>query len=175
MRAEILERARRVRLVIFDVDGVLTDGRLFFDHEGREYKGFHARDGHGLKLLRRSGVATAVISGRSSRSVALRCESLGIEHVYQGYEDKRLALQSLQQATGIAPEAMACVGDDVLDLPLLTRVHLAIAVADAHPVVKRHVHWVTALPGGRGAAREVCDLVMAAQQTLDAAIGEYLR
>ncbi len=175
MRDEILERARQVRLVIFDVDGVLTDGRLFFDHEGREYKSFHARDGHGLKLLSRSGVTTAVISGRKSRSVALRCESLGIEHVYQGYEDKRLALQSLQEATGIAPAAMACVGDDVLDLPLLTRVRLAIAVADAHPLVRRHVHWVTTLPGGQGAAREVCDLIMEAQNTLDTAIGEYLK
>ncbi len=171
---QVLERAAAIRLVIFDVDGVLTDGRLYFDHEGREYKGFHARDGHGLKLLRQSGVTTAVISGRRSRSVALRCESLGIEHVYQGYEDKRPALSALQQATGIAPAQMACVGDDVLDLPLLTRVHLAIAVPDAHFAVKQRVHWITETPGGRGAAREVCDLIMQAQGTFDRALQRYL-
>jgi len=171
---EVLARAARVRLVIFDVDGVLTDGRLFFDHEGHEFKAFHARDGHGLKLLRQSGVETAVISGRRSRSVALRCESLGIEHVYQGYEDKRLALEALCRATGIGPAQMACVGDDVLDLPLLVRVRLAIAVADAHETVKRRVHWITESPGGRGAVREVCDLIMRAQNTLDDIIDRYL-
>ncbi len=172
---EILARAAVIRLVIFDVDGVLTDGRLFFDHEGREYKAFHARDGHGLKLLQRTGVETAVISGRKSRSVALRMDSLGIRHVYQGYEDKREALRSLQAATGIALEHMACVGDDTLDLPLMSRVHLAIAVQDAHYAVKRHAHWVTDTPGGRGAAREVCDLIMRAQNTLDPSIERYLK
>ena len=171
---EVLKRAAAIRLVIFDVDGVLTDGRLYFDHEGREYKAFHARDGHGLKLLRQSGVTTAVISGRRSQSVALRCESLGIEHVYQGYEDKRIALAALQQATGIDTTQMACVGDDVLDLPLLTRVHLAIAVPDAHFAVKRQVHWITETPGGLGAAREVCDLIMQAQGTLDPILHQYL-
>ncbi len=172
---EILARAAVIRLVIFDVDGVLTDGRLFFDHDGREYKAFHARDGHGLKLLQQSGVETAVISGRKSRSVALRMDSLGIRHVYQGYEDKRKALQSLQAATGIGPEYMACVGDDTLDLPIMSRVHLAIAVQDAHFAVKRHAHWVTETPGGKGAAREVCDLIMRAQNTLDQAIERYLK
>ncbi len=171
---EVLKRAAAIRLVIFDVDGVLTDGQLYFDHEGREYKAFHARDGHGLKLLRQSGVTTAVISGRRSQSVALRCESLGIEHVYQGYEDKRIALAALQQATGIDTTQMACVGDDVLDLPLLTRVHLAIAVPDAHFAVKRQVHWITETPGGLGAAREVCDLIMQAQGTLDPILHQYL-
>lgn len=172
---EILARAAVIRLVIFDVDGVLTDGRLFFDHDGREYKAFHSRDGHGLKLLQQSGVETAVISGRKSRSVALRMDSLGIRHVYQGYEDKRKALQSLQAATGIGPEYMACVGDDTLDLPIMSRVHLAIAVQDAHFAVKRHAHWVTETPGGKGAAREVCDLIMRAQNTLDQAIERYLK
>ncbi len=172
---EILARAAVIRLVIFDVDGVLTDGRLFFDHEGREYKAFHARDGHGLKLLQQSGVETAVISGRKSRSVALRMDSLGIRHVYQGYEDKREALRSLQTVTGIGLEHMACVGDDTLDLPIMRRVHFAIAVQDAHFAVKRHAHWVTETPGGKGAAREVCDLIMRAQNTLDQAIERYLK
>ncbi len=171
---DVLARAADIRLVIFDVDGVLTDGRLFFDHEGREYKAFHARDGHGLKLLQKTGVETAVISGRKSRSVALRMDSLGIRHVYQGYEDKLQALKSLQAATGIGLDHSACVGDDVLDLPILSRVHLAIAVQDAHYAVKRHAHWITETPGGKGAAREVCDLIMRAQNTLKQTIDRYL-
>lgn len=171
---DILMRAAAIRLVIFDVDGVLTDGRLFFDHEGREYKSFHARDGHGLKLLQQTGVETAVISGRKSRSVALRMDSLGVRHVYQGYEDKTKALQSLQSATGIQCDQMACVGDDILDLPVMSRVHLAIAVQDAHFAVKQHAHWVTETPGGQGAAREVCDLIMRAQNTLNDTIARYL-
>ncbi|XSG85056.1 MAG: KdsC family phosphatase [Methylohalobius sp. ZOD2] len=172
---QLLEQAAAIELVIFDVDGVLTDGRLFFDHKGREYKAFHARDGHGLKLLRRSGVETAVISGRNSPSVAQRCDSLGIQHVYQGYEDKPPALEALTQATGIGVERMAYVGDDILDLPVMRRVHLAIAVADAHFVVKRHAHWITQTPGGHGAAREVCDLIMQARGRFDDIIGGYLK
>ncbi len=172
---KVLERAAAVRLTIFDVDGVLTDGRLFFDHDGHEYKAFHARDGHGLKLLHHSGVETAVISGRTSRSVALRCDSLGIRHVYQGYEDKLAALDALQKTLGIELTQIAYVGDDVLDLPVMRRVHLAIAVQDAHFAVKQYAHWVTETPGGLGAAREVCDLIMHAQGTFDDVIGRYLK
>jgi 3-deoxy-D-manno-octulosonate 8-phosphate phosphatase (KDO 8-P phosphatase) len=172
---QVLERAAAIRLAIFDVDGVLTDGRLFFDHSGYEFKAFHARDGHGLKLLQRSGVETAVISGRTSRAVALRCDSLGIRHVYQGYEDKLAALEALKQTTGIELAQIAYVGDDVLDLPVMRRVHLAIAVQDAHFVVKRYAHWITETPGGLGAAREVCDLIMHAQGTFDEVIGRYLK
>lgn len=171
---EVVDLAKQIQLLIFDVDGVLTDGRLYFDHQGREYKGFHARDGHGLKLLQATGVATAVISGRNSPSVALRMESLGIRHVFQGYEDKRKALAELQRATGVTLDHIACVGDDVLDLPILCRAKLAIAVQDAHPAVKQHAHWVTQSPGGQGAAREVCDLIMHAQQTYEPMIEQYL-
>ncbi len=170
----VLTRARQIKLVIFDVDGVLTDGRLYFDPQGREFKGFHARDGHGLKLLQRTGVETAVISGRKSPSVALRMESLGIRHVYQGYENKLEALKKLQQVTNVPLDHTACVGDDILDLPILCRVHLAIAVQDAHFAVKERVHWVTRTPGGFGAAREVCDLIMQAQQTFDVLLKQYL-
>ncbi len=171
---KVLARALAIRLAIFDVDGVLTDGRLFFDHDGHELKAFHARDGHGLKLLQQSGVETAVISGRNSHAVALRCDSLGIRHVYQGYEDKLAALSALCQTTGIGLAQIAYVGDDVLDLPIMRRVHLAIAVQDAHFIVKQYAHWITENPGGLGAAREVCDLIMHAQGTFETIISRYL-
>lgn len=170
----VLEKAKQCQLLILDVDGVLTDGKLFFDANGIEYKAFHARDGHGLKLLQQSGVKVAVISGRKSSSVALRMQSLGIELVYQGYENKLIALQEIKHRLALVPEQMAHVGDDVLDLPLMVNVGLAIAVQDAHFTVKQHAHWCTELPGGNGAVREVCDLIMLAQGTLEAAIQQYL-
>ncbi len=171
---DISERARKIKLLILDVDGVLTDGRLFFDDQGREYKSFHARDGHGIKLLRQSGVEVAVISGRSSRAVLLRMQSLGIEYVYQGQEDKLLALQEILQILAITPEQAAHVGDDLPDLPIMRRVGLAIAVDDANLAVKKYAHWCTSLPGGLGAVREVCDFIMQAQGNLEAAIQSSL-
>ncbi len=170
---DVLARAARVRLVIFDVDGVLTDGKLFFDQDGREYKSFHARDGHGIKLLQGTGVATAVISGRRSQSVALRMESLGIRHIYQGCENKLEAFDQLRLELALAPDEIAHVGDDLLDLPIMRRVGLAVAVADAHFSIRQHAHWVTANPGGAGAAREVCDLVMKARGTLQGVIESH--
>lgn len=170
----VLAKAARLKLLILDVDGVLTDGRLFFDNQGLEYKSFHARDGHGIKLLRKTGVEVAVISGRKSNSVALRMQSLGIDHVYQGYENKIAAFDDLMQKLGIEPMQVAHVGDDVLDLPIMTRVGLAIAVDDAHFAVKQRAHWCTTLPGGQGAVREVCDLIMQAQGTFAAVLGDYL-
>ncbi|HEY5140903.1 MAG TPA: HAD-IIIA family hydrolase, partial [Methylococcales bacterium] len=127
-----VEKAKKLKLLILDVDGVLTDGKLFFDNQGNEYKSFHARDGHGIKLLRQTGVEVAVISGRKSNSVALRMKNLGIEHVYQGYENKQAAFYEILKKTGITPEQAAHVGDDLLDLPVMTRAGLAIAVADAN-------------------------------------------
>ncbi|BBL71194.1 3-deoxy-manno-octulosonate-8-phosphatase KdsC [Methylogaea oryzae] len=170
---EILNRAAAVRLVIFDVDGVLTDGKLFFDDQGREYKSFHARDGHGIKLLRRTGVEVAVISGRKAESVGRRMASLGIEHVYQGQENKLAALEDLCGRLGLRHEQIAHVGDDLLDLPLMRRVGLSVAVADAHCSILNYAHWRTTLRGGEGAAREVCDLVMRAQGTLNGIIESY--
>lgn len=170
---EILSKAAAIRLVIFDVDGVLTDGKLFFDDQGREYKSFHARDGHGIKLLRRTGVEVAVISGRKAASVARRMDSLGIEHVYQGQENKLEALEELCSQLKLSHEQVTHVGDDLLDLPLMRRVGLAVAVADAHESILSHAHWRTRNVGGAGAAREVCDLVMRAQGTLDAIIESY--
>jgi 3-deoxy-D-manno-octulosonate 8-phosphate phosphatase (KDO 8-P phosphatase) len=173
--ALVLEKAQKLKLLILDVDGVLTDGRLFFDNEGTEYKCFHARDGHGIKLLRQTGVDIAVISGRNSNSVALRMKSLGIAHVYQGHENKRNAFAELLEKTGIKPEQAAHVGDDLLDLPIMTQVGLAIAVSDANFAVKERADWCTTLPGGQGAVREVCDLIMRAQGTFDKVLDSYLK
>lgn len=170
---EILERAAKIRLVSFDVDGVLTDGKLFFDEQGREYKSFHVCDGLGIKLLRSTGVEVAVISGRLGESVQRRMEGLGIVHVFLGQKHKLAVLQSLCDTLGLKNEQIAHVGDDLPDLPLMRRVGLAVAVADAHEAILPHVHWVTQRPGGSGAAREVCDLVLRAQGTYDAVIRSF--
>ncbi|MFU8789120.1 MAG: 3-deoxy-manno-octulosonate-8-phosphatase KdsC [Methylobacter sp.] len=170
----ILAKARQLKLLILDVDGVLTDGRLFFDGEGNEYKSFHARDGHGIKLLRQTGVEVAVISGRKSNSVALRMKNLGIEHVYQGHENKIAAFDEIIGKLGITPEQAAHVGDDVLDLPVMLRVGLAIAVSDANFAVRQRADWCTELPGGQGAVREVCDFIMQAQGRFDDMLATYL-
>jgi 3-deoxy-D-manno-octulosonate 8-phosphate phosphatase (KDO 8-P phosphatase) len=170
----ITEKAKKLKLLILDVDGVLTDGKLFFDHQGNEYKSFHARDGHGIKLLRQTGVEVAVISGRKSNSVALRMKNLGIEHVYQGHENKRAAFNEVIEKIGITSEQAAHVGDDLLDLPIMIRVGLSIAVADANFAVKQRADWCTTLPGGHGAVREVCDFIMQAQGHFDEVINAYL-
>ena len=170
---DALDRASRIRLLICDVDGVLTDGRLYFTPDGQEFKGFHARDGHGVKLLQRTGVATAVISGRQSSAVALRMDSLGVKHVYQGRENKLEPFEELLAKLKLTPDQTAFVGDDILDLPLMRRAGLAIAVADAHFSLRDHAHWITSQPGGHGAVREVCDLIMQAQNTLQGVIESY--
>ena len=171
----IVEKAKKLKLLILDVDGVLTDGKLFFDNEGNEYKSFHARDGHGIKLLRQTGVEVAVISGRKSNSVALRMKSLGIDHIYQGHEDKRAAFNELLTKVGITSEQVAHVGDDLLDLPIMTRVGLAIAVNDANFAVKKHADWCTTTPGGQGAVREVCDFIMQAQGHFNDVLNTFLK
>jgi len=171
---DVLERAAHIRLVIFDVDGVLTDGRLYLSSEGVESKAFHSRDGHGIKLLREGGVATAVISGRRSRAVELRMAELGVNHVYQGIDNKLDALDELIRTVGVDLSEVAHVGDDVIDLPVMRRVGLAIAVQDANEFVKRHAHWQTPNAGGRGAARDVCEFILEAQGRLEALLERYL-
>lgn len=171
---DIRERASRVRLVIFDVDGVLTDGSLYLGDQGQEYKAFNARDGHGMVMLQETGVELAVISGRSSPVVRIRMEALGVAHIYQGQKDKASAYEHLKEALSLPDEAVAYVGDDVIDLPVMRRVGLAIAVGDAHPLVRRNAHWCTGAQGGRGAAREVCELIMEAQDNLDRMNRHYL-
>ena len=151
-----------IRLLVLDVDGVLTDGRLYFGPRGEALKVFHVRDGFGIVQLRRAGVAVAVISGRRSPMVTLRCRELGIRHVHQGVTDKLAAFARLCARLNISPAACACVGDDLPDLPLMRAVARSFAVADAHPRVRRAATQVTRLPGGGGAVREICDLLLAA-------------
>ena len=172
---DILEKARDIRMVIFDVDGVLTDGSLFVGDDGQEYRAFNSKDGHGMRMLQEAGVEIAILTGRTSNVVRLRMEELGIERVMQGHRAKLPAFEALLADSGLAPEQIAYVGDDVVDLPVMTRVGLAIGVADAHPLVKRHAHWLTGSPGGRGAAREVCELILEARGELDALLARYLQ
>jgi 3-deoxy-D-manno-octulosonate 8-phosphate phosphatase (KDO 8-P phosphatase) len=171
---DLQQRAANIRLVIFDVDGVLTDGSLFLGDDGQEYKAFHSQDGHGMKMLQQSGVQIGIITGRSSAVVRIRMQSLGVQHVYQGQQDKLPAYDALKAATGLEDAQIAYVGDDVVDLPVMTRVGLAIAVQDATTLTKQHAHHVTAAGGGRGAAREVCELLMDAQGTLQPTLAHYL-
>ena len=166
MTDDVREKASKIKLLIFDVDGVLTDGKLLFDEHSNEYKRFHSRDGLGITLLRETGVEVAVISGRASKSVAQRMASLGIERVFQGQRHKLAAYEGLRMDLNLEPGQVAYVGDDLLDLPVMRRVGLSIAVADAHPSILPYAHWVTGKLGGEGAAREVCDLIMDAQGNL---------
>lgn len=160
---ELLERAARVQLAVFDVDGVFTDGRLYYGARGEQLKAFHVRDGHGIKLLLRHDIRVAVISGRRSPAVAQRMRELGIRHLFQGRDDKLAVLQKLLQQLKLAWNQVACVGDDLVDLPLFECAGLAIAVADAQPEVRARAHHVTRARGGEGAVREVCDLLLTAR------------
>ncbi len=168
------QRAARVKFVIFDVDGVLTDGRLYYGPQGEEYKAFFSRDGFGLRLLRRGGLEVGVISGREAKAVDARMASLDIRHVYQGRLEKLEAFDELIGGLGLADEQVCYVGDDVLDLPPMARAGLAVAVADAHPLVLERAHWRTPSAGGRGAGRDVCEFILRAQGRLDALYAQYL-
>jgi 3-deoxy-D-manno-octulosonate 8-phosphate phosphatase (KDO 8-P phosphatase) len=172
---DILERAKAIKLVIFDVDGVLTDGSLFLGDDGLEYKAFNSRDGHGMKMLQESGITVAIITGRSSKVVDYRMESLGIKHVYQGQQDKRVAFAEILDKLQLTPQQVAYVGDDVVDLPVMSKVGLAIAVQDAHPMVLKHAHWQTPHCGGRGAGRDVCEMLMEARGVLQETLDSYLK
>ncbi len=174
MSEELRARLSGLRLMIFDVDGVLTDGTLYLGDGGAEMKAFNVRDGHGLKMLRESGVEIALLSARRSRTVDLRAAELGIVLVEQAAADKRVAFESLLARTGLASTAAGYMGDDVVDLPVLVRCRFASSVPEAPEAVRSRVHHVTRAPGGRGAAREVCDLIMQAQNTLDSAIARHL-
>jgi len=160
---ELVELAAGVRLLALDVDGVLTDGRLYFDQEGNELKAFYTRDGLGLKALQKFGITLAIITGRKSRIVSDRAAQLGITHVYQGRDDKLNALAELVSESGIAEQQICYAGDDWIDLPVLTRVGFSVAPADAALIVREKVHWVTEATGGNGAVRELCELILHAQ------------
>lgn len=163
----VTERAARIRVAVFDVDGVLTDGRILLGDDGYEYKAFHTHDGHGLRLLGDAGIERAIITGRTSVLVARRMEELGIRHVVQGRRDKGAAFDELLERLGVARAEAAYVGDDDVDVPALLRAGLAVAVASATPWTCAHAHWITQAPGGAGAAREVAEGLLAAQGRLD--------
>jgi len=159
----LLERAARIRMLALDVDGVLTDGSLYFDNHGNEMKAFNTRDGLGMRALQRQGAVLALITGRKSEIVTRRAANLEIKHIYQGRDDKLDAFNELLADTGIDEQQVCYAGDDWLDIPVLDRVGLSVTVADADEVVKSRVHWVTTRKGGRGAVREICDLILAAR------------
>ena len=170
---DIRERAARVKLAVFDVDGVLTDGKLWYTVDGHELKAFNVLDGFGLKRLLANGIEVAIITARLSHVVALRMAELGIAHVYQDQKDKRACLAQLLGALQLVPEQVAWTGDDLPDLAAMRTVGLAVAPANAHPYMLSHVHWRTRKAGGDGAAREVCDLILAAQGRTDAELALF--
>lgn len=172
---DVMQLAAQVRLLALDVDGVLTDGRLYFAEDGQELKTFDTQDGHGIKMLMNAGVACAIITGRNTQLVARRAKNLGVTHLMQGREDKLVALRELAAQLGIPLQQIAYVGDDWPDLPAIRAAGLGVAVANAHQELRVHADYVTRLDGGRGAVREVCDLLLNAQDRYDAALAPYLQ
>ena len=169
--AKLRETAARIRLVAFDVDGVLTDGSIQFGDDGTEYKSFHAQDGLGLVMLQEQGLIVAIVSSRTSGVVTRRMSELGITHVLQGVKDKRRALDDLLRELAIEPEDMAFIGDDLVDLPAMALAGLA--VANARPQVAARADWTTAAAGGHGGAREVCDMLLEAKGRLHGCIEKF--
>jgi 3-deoxy-D-manno-octulosonate 8-phosphate phosphatase (KDO 8-P phosphatase) len=170
----VMDRARRVRVATFDVDGILTDGRLYYTDSGEEIKAFHVQDGHGIKMLSESGITVAIITSRTSRVVENRARDLGIEFLFQGVANKLETLRDLLRRLQIDMQAASYMGDDLIDLPVLRRCGFAASVPDAPAVVRKHAHYVTRAAGGCGAVREFAELVMQAQGTLDARYADYL-
>lgn len=167
-------RAARIKLVAFDIDGVMTDGGLHYTDDGGELKTFNVQDGLGLKFMQRAGIELAIVTGRTSGVVAARAADLDIEHVYQGVANKRAAVGSLLEKLGLHWHDCAFMGDDVIDLPAMTQCGLAIAPANARPIVKEYAHAITDAAGGHGAVREAIEFILAAQDKLDAAFAPYL-
>ena len=171
---DVHDRARKIRLAAFDVDGVLTDGALYYTDSGEELKAFNVHDGHGMKMLKDSGIALAIISSRRSGALEARARNLGVELLYQGVADKLAAFEALLARCAVDASACAYAGDDLVDLPVLRRCGLAVAVPDAPALVRGHAHYVTRARGGHGAVRELCELILQAQGMLAARQAEYL-
>lgn len=171
---EVLERAKKIKLLALDVDGVLTDGRIFFLNSGEEIKAFSTLDGQGIKMLRKSGVEVAIITGRESQLVEKRARDLGIRFLIQGREDKLTALNELLEEFPCELEAIAFLGDDYPDLAIMTQVGLSLTVPNAHEELLSRSHWQTRRKGGEGAVRDACDLIMKAQNTYADALSPYL-
>ncbi len=171
---ELTQRVTKIKLLILDVDGVLTDGRLIIGDDGQEYKRFHARDGLGLRMLQDRGVEVAIITGRTSSVVEHRAKELGVKHLYQGRRQKLPAYLELCEQLALEHDQTAYMGDDAIDLPVMTRAGLALTVADGHSLVLQHAHWVSPKPGGSGAVREACELIMLCQNSFDSQMQQYL-
>ncbi len=174
MPDQLMQKAANIRMAIFDVDGVLTNGGLVLMHDGTECKVFNVKDGQGLVMLRDSGVELGIITGRSSAVVAERMSALGVRYVYQGQSDKQQALDEILEKTGLTADQIAYMGDDLPDLPVIRRVGLAGAPADAYELIVQHVDWVSQEAGGRGAVREFCELILEGRGELDAILNSYL-
>jgi len=170
----VLARAKLIKLLICDVDGVMTDGRLFFDDNGVEYKAFYSRDGLGIKMLQHSGIPLAVITARTSDVVKHRMINLNIDLVFQGQHNKVQAFESLCRQLQLEAEEIAYIGDDLIDLPVMNKAGLSIAVADAHDIVKEKAHWITRHNGGQGAVRDACELLMEAHGSLEKQFSLFL-
>ena len=171
----LTSRAKLISLIAFDVDGVMTDGGLYYSDSGEEFKRFNSLDGHGLKMLRASGVEIAIITGRTSRCVEARALNLGISHLYQGVENKLDAMVDLLNKLKLSRDAAAYMGDDIVDLTVMRHVGLAISVPESPQLVREHCAYVTQRGGGQGAVREACEMIMSAQGTLDARLAPYLQ
>lgn len=169
------EQAARLKLMAFDIDGVMTDGSLYFTEDGREFKAFNTLDGHGLKMLQKSGVTLAIITGRTSGAVAARAANLGIPLLFQGVENKRECLGQLLEQLQLPWSAAGYMGDDVVDLPIMLACGFSAAPANSHAAVKERATLVSEARGGAGAVREVCEYILAAQGKLDAALAPYLQ
>lgn len=171
---QVLKKASNIKLLICDVDGVLSNGQVIIGNDGEELKTFNIKDGFGIKCLQKSGIAVAIITGRNSKIVEKRCQELGIEHYYQGQSNKQEAFGTLCKNLSVQPEQICHIGDDLPDLPLLVQVGLGVTVADGHWLIQQHADWITQHNGGFGAVREVCDLILHSQNKLQAIHQEYL-
>jgi 3-deoxy-D-manno-octulosonate 8-phosphate phosphatase (KDO 8-P phosphatase) len=174
LNISIEERAKKIKVVVFDVDGVMTNGGLMLGDDGLEYKNFHSQDGLGLKLLRNTGIQMAIVTGRTSNVVIKRAENIKISNVYQGVEEKLKAFEQIQKDFKVNAQECAFMGDDVIDLPPMRRAGLAVTVPHAMPLVKEYAHYVTTREAGHGAVRELCELIMKAQGTFDAQMAPFL-
>jgi len=172
---DVLARAKKIKLMIFDIDGVMTDGGLTIGDDGQEYKTFNSQDGLGLKLLKSSGVELAIITGRTSNVVTKRAGNIGVEHFYQGVDDKLAAYESLLSKLGLSPEETGFMGDDIVDVPPMLRCGLAVSVPAAFDAVKARAHYVTDRLAGKGAVRELCEVIMHAQETYEAMTAQYFK
>jgi len=167
------EKLKSIQLLLLDVDGVLTDGAIIYNHDGSETKIFNVKDGFGLKLAMKAGIKVGIVTGRKSPALDHRCRDLGIQYSFEGIQDKAKILEKIAAQTGVAPEHTAYIGDDLPDLPLMRRVGLSIAVADAHKTVLKKADWTTSAVGGCGAVREVCEALLQARGMWNQLIDQF--